>query len=178
MNFEELKIDCSIRQKKGIHFIIASIIIWLIVLIIHLTSMPMMQKNLFTFCCTAILFPLALLISRILKIDFQSKNNPLVKAGLIFSINQILYLLIVMWVYSTVPDKMIMIFAMVFGAHLMPFSWLYDSKSYLVFSIIIPIISLIVGLFCKSYIVAAIMVVIEIVFSILLYLENKKLTCK
>lgn len=175
MNLEELKKDCSIKQKKGIHFIISSIIIWGIVLIIHLTSMQIMQKNLLTFCCTALLFPLALLMSKILKIDFQNKNNPLTKAGIIFSVNQMLYILIVMWVYSTVPDKMVMIFAMVFGAHLMPFSWLYDSKSYMAFSIFIPIMSLIIGIYCKAYIVAAMMLVIEIIFSIILAFENKKL---
>ncbi|MFQ9186421.1 DUF7010 family protein [Agathobacter rectalis] len=30
MNLEELKEDCSQKQKKGIHFIIASIVIWLL----------------------------------------------------------------------------------------------------------------------------------------------------
>lgn len=30
MNLEELNEDCSQKQKKGIHFIIASIVIWLL----------------------------------------------------------------------------------------------------------------------------------------------------
>ena len=176
MNLEELKKDCSIKQKKGIHFIIASVIIWGMVLIVHSTSMEIMNKNLFTFCCTSVLFPIALLISKILKIDFQNKSNPLTKAGILFSVNQMLYILIVMWVYSAVPHKMVMVFAMVFGAHLMPFSWLYDSKNYLFFSIFIPIISLIVGIYCEPYIVAFMMLVIEIIFSILLALENKTIS--
>ena len=163
MNLEELKKDCSIKQKKGIHFIIASVIIWGMVLIVHSTSMEIMNKNLFTFCCTSVLFPIALLISKILKIDFQNKSNPLTKAGILFSVNQMLYILIVMWVYSAVP-------------HLMPFSWLYDSKNYLFFSIFIPIISLIVGIYCEPYIVAFMMLVIEIIFSILLALENKTIS--
>jgi hypothetical protein len=176
MNLEELKKDCSIKQKKGIHFIIASVIIWGMVLIVHSTSMEIMNKNLFTFCCTSVLFPIALLISKILKIDFQNKSNPLTKAGILFSVNQMLYILIVMWVYSAVPHKMVKVFAMVFGAHLMPFSWLYDSKNYLFFSIFIPIISLIVGIYCEPYIVAFMMLVIEIIFSILLALENKTIS--
>ncbi len=28
MNLEELRLDCSIKQKNGLHFILASIIIW------------------------------------------------------------------------------------------------------------------------------------------------------
>lgn len=37
MNLEELQLDCAIKQKKGLHFILASIIIWCTILIIHLT---------------------------------------------------------------------------------------------------------------------------------------------
>ncbi|HBV86092.1 MAG TPA: hypothetical protein DEF42_05405 [Desulfosporosinus sp.] len=53
MNLEELRLNCAIKQKKGLHFILASIIIWCIILIIHSTSLPYLTKNLFTFCSTA-----------------------------------------------------------------------------------------------------------------------------
>ena len=71
---------------------------------------------------------------------------------------------------------MLMVYAMIFGAHLMPFSWLYQSKSYLVLSIVIPILSLIVGLFFPPYVLAIIMMVIEALFSVCLHLEVKKLS--
>ncbi len=43
---------------------------------------------------------------------------------------------------------------MILGGHLLPYSWLYNSKTYMVLSIMIPILALIVGLnfakiFCK-----------------------------
>lgn len=78
-------------------------------------------------------FPLAWGLSKVLKIDFEGKGNPLSKAGILFSVNQMLYILIAMWVLSAVPEKMLMVYAMIFGAHLMPFSWLYRSRSYMVF---------------------------------------------
>lgn len=174
MNLEELKKDCSTKQKRGIHFIIASIIIWSMVLIVHLTNLPIVTKNMLTFCCTAPLMPIAFLISKILKIQFSDKTNPLNNLGLLFSINQMIYLLIPMWLLTAVPDKMLMIFAMIFGAHLLPFSWLYNSKSYMILSILIPIISLIIGLNFANYILVIIMIIIEIIFSILLIIENKK----
>jgi len=62
-----------------------------------------------------------------------------------------------------------------FGGHLLPYSWLYNSKSYMVLSIIIPILSLVVGLNFAIYILATMMIGIEIIFSILLVFENKKL---
>lgn len=175
MNLEELKKDCSIKQKKGIHFIIASVIIWSMILIVQLMDLPILTKNLLTFCCTAPLMPISFLISKILKIQFSDKTNPLNNLGILFSINQMIYLLIPMWLFTAMPDKMLMVFAMVFGGHLLPFSWLYNSKSYMILSIIIPILSLIAGLNFENYILAIMMIIIEIIFSILLFIENKKI---
>ena len=174
MNLEELKKDCSIKQKKGIHFIIASVIIWSMVLIVQLTNLPILTKNFLTFCCTAPLLPIAFLISKILKIQFQDKSNPLNNLGILFSINQIIYLLIAMWVYPTIPDKLLMVIAMIFGGHLLPYSWLYNSKAYMVLSIVIPILALVIGLNFENYILAIMMIGIELIFSILLVIENKK----
>ena len=173
MELNELIKDCAQRQKRGLHFIMASVVIWGLILAVQLTDLTMEQKNLFTFCCSAVLFPLAWGLSKVLKIDFEGKGNPLTKAGILFSINQMLYILIAMWVFAAVPEKMLMVYAMIFGAHLMPFSWLYQSKGYLVFSIAIPILALIVGLMYAPFVLAIMMVVIEAVFSVWLYLESK-----
>ena len=175
MSLEEHRLDCAIKQKKGLHFILASIIIWCAVLAVQLTDVPILTKNLYTFCCTAPLLPLAFFISKIIRVDFQNKGNPLTSLGVLFSINQILYLLIAMWVYPTVPEKMLMVIAMIFGAHLLPYSWLYKSKSYMALSVIIPITALIVGLNFEPYVLAIMMIGIETIFSICLYVENKTL---
>lgn len=175
MNLEKLKKDCQIKQKKGLHFIIASIIIWIMVLVVQLINVEILTKNLLTFCVTAPLLPLAFFISKILKIEFQDKSNPLNKLGFIFSLNQMIYLLIAMWIYPTVPDKMLMVIAMIFGAHLLPFGWLYDSKTYTVLAIFIPILALIIGLNFSNIVLASVMIVIELIFSILLVYENKNI---
>lgn len=173
MELNELRKDCAKRQKKGLHFILASVAIWGLILITHLTGLGIETKNLITFCCSAVLFPVAWGLSKVLKIDFEGKGNPLTKLGILFSMNQMLYILIVMWVFAAVPDKMLMVYAMVFGAHLMPFSWLYNSKSYLVMSIAVPILSLIVGLLFPPFVLAVVMVTVEAVFSFLLFRESK-----
>ena len=174
MEFDELRKDCALRQKKGLHFILASIVIWGLILATQLTNLTVEQKNLVIFCCSAILFPLAWGLSKALGIDFEGKGNPLTKAGIIFSINQLLYILIAMWVFAAVPDKMLMVFAMIFGAHLMPFSWLYSSKTYLILSIFIPIMSLVLGHVAPIYVLALVMIVVEIVFSLCLVYECKR----
>ncbi len=64
MNLEDLRLDCAAKQKKGLYFILASVIIWIAVLIVHLTSLPILTKNLITFCCTAPLMPIAFFLSQ------------------------------------------------------------------------------------------------------------------
>ena len=81
-----------------------------------------------------------------------------------------------MWIYPTLPEKMLMIIAMIFGAHLLPYGWLYKSKSYIVFAILIPVLSLIVGVNFEPYVIAIMMIGIEILFSIGLIFENRKIS--
>ena len=173
MELSELRQDCAMKQQRGLHFILASVFIWAGILALHLSSLSLGAKNLFTFCLSAPLMPIAYGLSRLLKIDFQNKANPLTPLGILFSVNQMLYLLIAMWVFSALPEKMLMVYAMIFGAHLMPYSWLYLSRSYLVMSILVPVFALIVGLTSPSHILAIGMLVVELLFVFLLVYENK-----
>jgi len=175
MTLDQMKMDCAVKQKKGIHFIIASVLIWTAITVVHSTALPILTKNFYTFCLTAPLMPLAYAISKLIKVDFTNKGNPLTKLGLLFSLNQLLYLLIAMWVYPTVPEKMVMVLGIIFGAHLLPFGWLYSSKTYTVLSVIIPIVVLIIGLNYKANVISTVMILFEIVFCLLLALEVKKL---
>jgi len=118
--------------------------------------------------------PLAYMISKIIKVDFQNKSNPLTNLGIIFSVGQMPYLLIAMWIFSASPENMLMVYAMIFGAHLLPYGWLYKSKTYYVLSAVIPIAVLITGIKFPSGIIAVLMLCTEIVFCICLVFENKK----
>lgn len=176
MNLDQLRMDIAKRSKKGLHFIIASVIIWCAVLVVWLLPIEnIITKNLLTFCLTTPLLPLAYMISKIIKAEFSVKDNPLNKLGILFSYNQFLYILIAMWVYPTVPDKMVMVLAVIFGAHLMPFGWLYKSKAYSVMSVIISFGIFIIGIMFNAVIVSIIMITFEVIFSFWLIAENKTL---
>ena len=172
---DELRADCAIKQKMGLHFIITSVIIWTAMLIIQMTSLNIVYKNFLTLCCSAPLMPIALLISKIIKVDFQNKDNPLTNLGIVFSVNQIVYILIAMWVLSAQPEKMLMVYTMIFGAHLMPYGWLYKTKTYIIFSVFIPIAALMIGLRYSSVVLAVFMVIVEIIFCVCLIICNKKM---
>lgn len=178
MNLDQMRLDGAAKQKKGLHFIIASILIWMAISVVNLTSVPVLTKNLLTFCSTALLMPLSYFISRIIKAEFTNKGNPLTRLGILMSLNQLIYLPIVMWAYFAAPDKMVMLLAIVFGAHLLPFSWLYQSRSYMILSVIIPVAALIIGIYYSAAIVASVMVLFEIIFSFLLNAEVQKLSEK
>ncbi len=168
--------DIALRGKRGLHFILASIIIWSSIFIIWLLPInDIATRNFLTFCFTAVLLPLAFLISKLIKAEFSTKDNPLNNLGIIFSCNQILYILIAIWIYQAVPEKLVMILAIIFGAHLLPFGWLYKSKAYFVMAIIVSLTSLIIGVNFSPIILALIMMLLEIVFSIWLYFEIKML---
>lgn len=168
-----LRSDSAKKQKRGLHFIIASVIVWIGILIVQALSMSVLRKNFYTVMCSAPLFAFAYLISKLIKVDFKNRDNPLTGLGILFSMNQILYILIVMWIYSSVPDKMLMVYTMVFGAHLLPYGWLYRSKTYCILSVFIPIMALLIGLNFSNIVLAIIMVFAEIFFCICLVAENK-----
>lgn len=170
---QELKADNTKKSKRGLSFIIASVVIWVAILAIHISPLPILTKNLYTFFCSAPLVPLAYFISKLIGVDFQNKNNPLTKLGVLFAINQMLYILIAMWVYAAVPEKFLMVYAMIFGAHLLPYGWLYQSKTYYVLSVVIPITVLLLGLYCSIITVAVFMLIIEVVFCCCLIVENR-----
>lgn len=173
MSLEELRDDIIISQKKGLPFIMTSVIIWLLISIVASLDINIMTKNTLVFVCSCPLVPIAWIIGKKLKIDIFSKDNPLTNLGMLFTMNQMLYILIVMWVFNAIPEKMIMVYAMVFGAHMLPYSWLYKSNSYRNFSIIIPITSLIVGNIFGGFAVALTLAFIEIIFVIMLFREMK-----
>ena len=99
MEIQQLQADAALKQKKGLHFILSSVLIWVLVFLVTLSGWPILRQNLFIFCLTAPLMSLAYFISKWIGVDFQNKSNPLTKLGILFSLNQLIYLLIVMWIF-------------------------------------------------------------------------------
>lgn len=175
-NYGELKTEAMKLQKKGLPFMLTSVVIWTAVTIVRTLPVDIMTKNLYTFYCTSFLLPGAVIFSLITGAKiFAKRQNPFNKLGMLNTMNQMLYLLIVMWAFSQKPDAMLMLFAMVFGAHLLPFSWLYESKTYLVMSLVTTIGSMLISIFLPEVYVGIFMIVCQIVMSALLLIECKKL---
>lgn len=173
MIFAQLQEKVIRSQKRGIHFIIASVVLWIGISVIRMMDVPILMQNMLTFCMSAPLMPLAYLISKLLGIPFQDRDNPLSSMGIVLAVAQLPYLLIVMWVYRAAPDYMVMVYAMVTGAHFLPYGCYYKSKVYYTFGVLIPIITLILGCRFSSAVVAASMAVLEFVLVLAIRLENR-----
>ncbi len=173
MNLEELRKDLILKQKKGLPFIMTSVAIWFLITIVASLNLPIKLTNLLALGCSALLLPISWVIGKKMGVDIFEKNNELGNLAFIFTMNQVLYLLIVMWVFAYAPEKMIMVYAMVFGAHLLPYSWVYKSRAYCIFAVVIPVVSLIVGTMLSAVAVAAVGTVVELVFSLVLRHEVK-----
>lgn len=62
-----------------------------------------------------------------------------------------------------------------YGAHFLPYSWLYDSTVYRVFAIVIPVISLMLAITGMPQFIPALMVISDVIMIILfLNKSNKK----
>ena len=175
-NYRELKREAMVLQKMGLPFMLASVVIWTAVTIVRTLPVDIMTKNLYTFYCPGLMIPCVLIFSLIIGArPFSKRKNPFNKLGLLNTLNQMLYLLIVMWAFSQKPEAMLMLFAMVFGAHLLPFAWLYESKTYLVTSIVTTLGSMIISIFAPELYVGIFMIVCQIVMCVSLLIECKKL---
>ncbi len=169
-----LKIRFAVVQKKGLPFIMSSSVIWTIILIAFLTDLDITIKNMIAMCCSALLMPGGMLFGKIIKANIFSKDNPLSSLSVVAALNQVLYLPIVLWAMYASPDKMIMLYAIIVGAHFLPYYWIYFSPTYFYASITVPIVSLILGIYFNQVIVCLAFVAFDILICILLCLENKQ----
>ena len=76
-----LKKDVQYRQKKGLPFILASVIIWALILLSRIAAADLRTANLMTFICCCLLIPLATLFSKLLKADIFRKTGNIRKSS-------------------------------------------------------------------------------------------------
>ena len=87
MNLDELRNDIIIKQKKGLPFIITSVVIWLLITVVAALQIDIMLKNILVFCCSTPLLPLAWKLGKKMGVDIFSKANELGSLGLLFTTN-------------------------------------------------------------------------------------------
>lgn len=174
-SLNELRKDASLIQKRGLPFMMASVFLWGAIMVSRICMTDVNEMNFFTFCCSAMLMPLASLFGKMLGADIYRKTaNPINKLGFLCNINQFLYLPIAMWAYSAHPDSMLLIYAIIFTAHLLPFSWVYESRIYFTAAFVESIGVILVGYRFGYPVAMGFIVVMQIIVCIRLFLQVKE----
>ena len=173
---DELKRDSQENQKKGLPFMMASVVIWGMILGVRMLDRSIVTLNMYTFFCSCYLMPLAWIFSKLIKANsFRKSSNPIDKLGFLCTMNQTLYLIIVMWAYNQKPEGMLMLYAIVFGAHLLPFGWIYDSVSYKFASVVEAIGALLIFFKWGNVPMVAFIIAMQIILCISLFVEVRNL---
>ena len=150
MDLVTMKNDLSIKSKNGISFLLSGTIIWGFITILFLQSFDINTKNLFALYLTGLTFPLAVILSNIMKIDWKAKNNPLGQLGLILNLAQFVYFPLIFWAIISTPDEMLLFFAIITGAHFFPYGWIYHTKVYYILSPLMVLLILLIGFSLKG----------------------------
>ena len=117
MNITALQNELSVKNKNGMAFLLSAVLIWTIITIVFLLPLPLQEKNIYALLSTGLVFPLAVLLSKIIQADWKSANNPLGDLGLYLNLAQLMYFPIIFWALTYSPAEMLMFFAIITGAH-------------------------------------------------------------
>lgn len=145
MDLIEIKNDLSIRSKNGIPFLLSATIIWIVITVIYLQPFAMNQKNIYMLFSTGLMFPLSVMMSKMIKADWRSKDNSLGDLGLYLNLAQLMYFPLLFWAFAKSPNETILVFAVITGAHFFPYGWFYNTKAYYLMAPIISIMIMVIG---------------------------------
>lgn len=175
--FNELRNELSIKSKNGVDFIISACIIWLFIALLWTRQGSAYDKSVLTFIVGALMLPLALLLSKLLKTKWTNSNNPLQPFGLWLNISQLLYFPFLVYALAKAPEYFVMMYVIITGAHLFPYAWFYKTNIYAIFAGIIAVGAVILGLLLKpelTFVIPLFMSFCAAILAILLYCNSKR----
>ncbi len=167
--------ELSVKAKNGIDFILAASIIWLVISYIWTLEIDAYNKSILTFIAIGLMLPLALSFSIFFKTKWKDKFNPLQPLGLWLNIAQLLYFPFLIFTLIEIPDYFVMVYAIIYGAHLFPYAWFYKVAYYAVLSGITATGALLLGLLQpdRMYLIPVLMSISLIILFVLLYFNSK-----
>lgn len=175
IELDELRNELSIKAKNGIDFTLAASVIWLAFAFLWTLNFSSYYKSILVFMASVPLFPLALLLSKILKTNWKIPNNPIQPLGLWLNLAQFFYFPFLLFTMVKMPEYFILAFSIITGAHLFPYGWFYKTNWYSIISGIIVVGSLLLGLnlsFEKMYLVALFTSISLFILTLLLYFDS------
>src|SRR5690625_3126035 len=135
----QVRQDLSHRTGRGLNAIVAGISLWAAFTVLGVFITDSYTLALVYVFGAGLLFPLSLLISKPLGLDPFAAGNPLGTLAGLLGAMQILFIPLMIGAVLTVPDMVPWFSAVLVGAHFLPFSWVYESRAYIVAAVSIPL---------------------------------------
>ena len=176
-SLNKLRDELSLKARNGIDFTLSATLIWLLVAVIWSLSIESYYKSVLVFMVSSLLLPTALGLSKLLKTKWKIEENPLQPLGLWLNFAQLFYFPFLIFTLVKMPDYFIMTYAIITGAHLFPYAWLYKTKWYAIFAGVIAVGALILALILPSeqmFIVALYTSFLLFVLTVGLYFDVKR----
>jgi hypothetical protein len=178
---DHVKFDLIKRTKKGVIMFYIGTVYWLLLGVLSFTEIHMNLLGLIYFIGAGMLFPLGILISNLMQVDFVAKSNPLSSIAGVIGGMQILFIPINIFIYMENIEWLPFFVAVLTGAHFLPFSPLYNSKAYIFQAIGVVGFSTMIGFVWMDSIYTILpfgLAIIYFITSLMLKSENKKLMDK
>lgn len=177
MDVANAKKDMAIRGKKGIAFLSSALLIWLMITAIYMMPLDFKSQNIGLLIATGFMFPGALLASKIIGAEWKVEGNPLADLGLYLNLAQFMYFPILFLAFINRPEDFVVYFAIITGAHLFPYGWLYMAKMYYMIAPVISVGVMVINLVvqdAKSWMIPLYVVCLLLMLVIGLYLDVKR----
>jgi hypothetical protein len=174
---DELRNELSIKSKNGIDFTLAASIIWLVIGFLWTLGFKSYDKSILVFIAGPSLLPLAFLFSKLLRTKWKINDNPLQPLGLWLNFAQLFYFPFLILTLVKMPDYFIMVYAMITGGHFFPYAWFYKTSWYAIFSGIIVLGALLLGLTLpldKLFFIAIFTSFSILILTVFLYFDTSK----
>jgi hypothetical protein len=143
MTLEELKNNLIRDAQKGYPIFIAGAVYWFAMAVLGF----FMEGKTLALCYllgTGTIFPLGIWISRLLKVNFLTKNPLGILGGIIGGI-QAFYLPLWIVIYIEQYELIPLAIGLLGASHFLPYMWIYKSMTYLFFSVAMAVISFLFG---------------------------------
>ncbi|MFS0574111.1 hypothetical protein AB1K83_00615 [Sporosarcina sp. 179-K 3D1 HS] len=135
----------SVVCKNGVGFLLSATVIWMIILALFMSSLDITVKNIGTLWATGLMFPVAILFSKLIQAEWKASDNPIGQLGFIANLAQLMYFPILAWAFLKSPEQLVLFFAIVTGAHFFPYGWVYNTKAYYVMAPVMAVTLIVVG---------------------------------
>ena len=150
-DLDQLRLDLTLRAKNGLNFILAATLLWLLITYIWTLPISMSGRNVYTLWATGLMFPLAIGFSKLIKSSWSMPDNPLQPLGIWLNVAQLGYFPILAFMYVKHPQYFIMTYAVITGAHFLPYAWFYNTPAFLVMGLIVAIGATYLGFVLPTY---------------------------